>query len=811
MSKSSTAIRKTRVKSPLPPPVVETIEERSLPKVVDRSYVRYSTHAIKHRAIPDARDGLKPVQRRLLFTMDVLGLKPGGKHHKSAKVCGQCSGDYHPHGESVIYPTLVRLAQDWVMRYPLIDGQGNFGTVDGLSPAAMRYTEVRLAEAGFAAIDDVSEDAVDYLPNYTESLKEPTVMPSLLPNLLCNGGAGIAVGVACSFAPHNLREVAAVIREVATNSRVTVERIMELMPGPDFPTGGVLRGQTGVRQYYETGRGTVTLDGAWQIDEDSKSRRLTVVELPHGASPDKFAQEVAALVQAKKLEGVTDLKELSHRKDGIKHIKVCLTLAKSADTDLVVNTLLKHTCLRKTFSANHTVIIDGEAKEGVSIAELARAYINHRTEVTTRRCDHELSRIKRRLHIIEGLVLACSRIKEVVETVYTSDNPEHARTRLVEAGYVATHEQAEAVLELSLRRLTKLEASALESEASKLSKRATQLEHLLGSKKAMLNAVLAELDTLVKRLGDDRRTAIGPEPETLSVSKLVRDEPVTVVLTRDGYVRRVPRGQSVDAQPSDWVLDTTSLQDVVVFTSSGFAYRKPAHELPEPGKSKRGSHLAQVVNLTDADKPVAIFTADTLSKEKMILATTGGSIKRVDGTSFDLKQKNRPSIATKLREGDTLAFVFPCRASTDIMVVTSLGRAIRYPVSNVPVMGRAATGVTAMKLSVGDCVAQVAGVDADAEFDLVCVTAQGFAKKTPSSLYRCYSGRVAVGRIAIDGLKADRQGLVVGAAPVPAGGSFAVLLKSGECRSYKASQVRASDKPARLPEFPPDDVATSVA
>lgn len=801
---------KKRARIPSAAPVAEVIEERSLPKVVDKSYVRYSTHAIKHRAIPDARDGLKPVQRRLLYTMDVLGLKPGSKYHKSAKVCGQCSGDYHPHGESVIYPTLVRLAQDWVMRYPLIDGQGNFGTVDGLSPAAMRYTEVRLAEAGAGAIDDVGLDAVEYVPNYTDSLKEPTVMPALLPNLLCNGGSGIAVGVACSFAPHNLREVAAVIREVATNPKATVDRLLELMPGPDFPTGGVLRGQSGVRQYYETGRGTVTLDGVWELEEDAKSKRLVVTELPHGASPDKFAQEVADLVQSKKLEGVTDLKELSHRKGGVKHIKVCLTLAKSADSDLVANVLLKHTCLRTTFSVNHTVIIDGEARENVPLKDLARAYVEHRVEVTTRRSEHELARIRQRLHIIEGLIMACARIKEVVEAIYTSDSPEHARGRLVEGGFVNTEAQAEAVLELSLKRLTRLEAASLENERAKLEKRAGQLEHLLGSKKAMLSAALSALDDLVKRLGDDRRTVVRDEPEAISVHKLVKDEPVTVVVTRDGYIRRAPRGQAGETSPTDWVVDTTALQDVVVFTTGGFAYRKPAHELPEPGKQKRGTHLAQVVALAEGDRVVAVFSFDLLSREKLVLATAGGSIKRVDGNSFDLKQKNRANVATKLKEGDSLAFVFPCRSGADILVVTASGRAIRYPSSNVPVMGRSATGVNALRLSAGDTVAQVVGVPSDSEFDLVCVTSLGFAKKTPSSSYRCYSGRMAVGRLAIEGLKSGRHGVVAGAAALTAGAEFGVVLKSGSSAQFKAGQIRLSDKPVKLPEFPADEEVLAV-
>lgn len=765
------------------------IEEQSLPKVLDNSYVRYSTHAILQRAIPNSKDGLKPAQRRLLYSMYRLGLDDGTKYCKCAKICGQTSGDLHPHGESVIYPTLTRLVQDWVLRYPLIHGQGNFGTVDGLDAAAMRYTEARLSPYGVAVVDDVNTDAVDFQPNYTETDFEPLILPGLFPNLLCNGGSGIAVSIACNFAPHNLKEVASVIRECVTNKDVTVDRLIELMPGPDFPTGGIIRGQNSIRQYYTTGKGTITIDGFWETGVDSKGNKtITVNELPYGSSPDKLAQQVAELVQNKKLDGVVDLKELSHRKNGVKVIKVVLTLSKTADEQLVIRTLLRNTCLRNTFSVNQTAIVNGRASENVSIVDLALSYYNHRVLILKRRSEAELDKLTKRIHIIEGLVNICSKIREVVDLILDSESPSDAKERLIARNYVKSDEQATAVLEISLKKLTKLEINQLLEQKDQAEKRASKLEKLLISKSAMRDAVLKQLDDFVDKHGDERRTQIGDDAESVSPQDFIKKEDIVVSVNIDGYVRR-----NGNADIGSQYVETNTLNTIVFITDTGTAYCKPGHDIPCSGKGK-GTHIAQLIGCRPDENVIGVYDLEYAMGKTFVLITKDGQTKRINGAEFSSKKRTGITIM-KINNGSRLVGVMPCVDNGDLLVATEMGKGVCYPLSSVPIQGRNSNGVRAIKLSVGDKIAQAAVISQDFSGHIMFVASLGYVQKLPISKFKCYSGRQAIGKNTIDNVKFDRTGLVISAIPLSEGTPLVCHTKEGLSVVLNPSEIRESIKP----------------
>ncbi len=764
------------------------IQEQSLSFVLDESYVKYSTHAILQRAIPNSKDGLKPAQRRLLYSMFRLGLDDNSKYSKCAKICGQTSGDLHPHGESVIYPTLVRLVQDWVLRYPLIHGQGNFGTVDGLDAAAMRYTEARLSPYGIAIVDDVDNDSVDFKPNYTETDFEPVIMPGLFPNLLCNGGSGIAVSIACNFAPHNLREVASVIRECVINKNITPERILELMPGPDFPTGGVIRGQDTILQYYASGKGTIVIDGVWDTHVDSNGYKIiTVKELPYGSSPDKLAQQVSELVQNKKIDGVIDLKELSHRKDGVKIIKIAITLSKSADEQLVVRTLLRNTCLRNTFSVNQTAIVDGKATENVSIVELANSYYNHRACVLKKRSEAELIKLNKRNHILEGLVNICSKVREVVNLILDSESPDDAKNKLISSKYVSSEEQASAVLEISLKKLTKLEVNQLIEQKETVEKRIEKLEKLLSSKTAIRDAVLKQLDDFAQKYGDERRTIIGTNAEVVSAKDFIKQEDITISVTSDGYIRK-----NAPQESGSLYLQTNTFSTIVFITDVGTAYCRNGHEIPDNIKGK-GVHIAQIIGCKPAENVIGMYDLTVMGHNKFILMTKDGHTKRIKGSELYSKKRTGISIV-KLNENSKLINVIQSRDDGEIFVTTELGKGVCYPVSSIPVQGKTSSGVRAIKLSASDKIAQAIVFDKEFNGNVLCVTSLGYVQKLPIGKFKCYSGRQAVGKNTIDNIKVDRTGLVIGVAILD-NTPLTCQTKEGLTMAINTSEIRESTKP----------------
>jgi DNA gyrase subunit A len=515
----------------------DKITNTELVDALDQRFVTYANMSLEDRALPDARDGLKPSQRRVLVAMNDLGLTSRSATEKCAKICGDTSGNYHPHGEAVVYPTMFRLAQSWVMREPLVIGQGNFGNIDGDPPAAMRYTEAKMSLFGEAMLEDCSSEVVPYVPNYNEKRTEPTVLPGKFPNLLVNGAQGIAVGWATVLPPHNLREVVAVIRAYIKNPDITVAEVIQLMPGPDFPTGGKILGQDGIMGYYKDGRGSVRMEGRYEIFRSSKGvESIVITELPYQASPEQLSLEIESLVKDAKLTGISDLKNLSSKKNGI---QVVVEIARGNNSGLVLNNLLKNTCLRKTFSVNQTVKLDGRIVADVGVLQLVKAFVEHRKLVLTNKYKAELDKQLARIHILDGMIRVSQNIRAVVELIISSSGPEAAAEALIKQGYVETDIQAKAVLAIVLSQLTKLEASKITDEKTKREARVVWLRKILSDDKEILALVSREQDELSQKMGTDRKTEIVKTVIDIGNEDLVKDERLIISLTIDGYVRSI--------------------------------------------------------------------------------------------------------------------------------------------------------------------------------------------------------------------------------------------------------------------------------
>jgi DNA gyrase subunit A len=790
--------------------IQEDIKDRDFSDIFATEYMKYTYSVLEDRALPDARDGLKPSQRRILVTMNDLNIHSGSSYRKCAKICGTCSGDYHPHGEAIVYPTLVRLAQHWIMRYPLIDPQGNFGSPDpDCSAASMRYTESRLSKYGDAMLADLSQDVVDFEPNYNEERLEPTVLPSLLPNLLINGGSGIAVGMATKTAPHNLREISAVIKAYIENPNISASDIMKIMPGPDFPTGGVLLGQKGVKDYYETGRGSLQIEGIYSIESGDKgTQQIVITELPYGTSPEEFGKQIKSLVEGKKIDGIADFKDLSH------HFKTKLVvyLSKNSNANLVLNQLLKHTCLRINFSVNQTVLIDGIVAENVPIKKLVEVFINHRKDVLVRRWNAELVKSLNRVHILDGLINITQHIKKVVELIMASDSPESAMQMLIDKKYVETMEQSKAVLAITLRSLTKLEANNLIEEKNNLNERIIWLKDTLANTSKILKWIVQEQEKLAKTLGDDRRTKIGRDAEDIDQEDIIAEEQIIVSLTKDGYVKRLPLdtyrvqargGKGVtggnkreDDEMSD--IFVASTHDIIMFFSNkGILYKKKGYELPLGTRTGKGVHLANVLALGANEYVTNTIPVNTLDQDGfLVIITKNGLIKRSHLRDYNTVWKTKGFTAIKLNDGDELAFVEYTEGKKDVFIVTSLGRAIRYPESTVKISARVTKGVRALNLQHGDSIAQMLAILPQENPDIMIVTEMGFGKRVESSLYRCLTGRFSKGQNTINKVKADRNGRIVGACVVQGDDSIIILTTQGQVVQIPVESVRSVKKTA---------------
>ncbi|UCH34848.1 MAG: DNA gyrase subunit A [Armatimonadota bacterium] len=726
------------------------------------SFMQWAVSVIVSRALPDVRDGLKPSQRRILYAMHELNLGPSSAYRKCAKVCGDTQGNYHPHGQEVIYPTLARMAQDWNLRYPVVDGLGNFGSVDGDPPGAMRYTECRLSRYGVDMLADIDQRTVDFMPNFDQSRQEPLVLPSRFPNLLCNGSAGIAVGMATNIPPHNLGEVVDACVLLIDNESATLDEVMQVLPGPDFPTAGLILGMRGIREAYESGRGSIMMQARATIEPLERGRNAIIVtELPYGVNKAQLVQQIADQVRTKRLNGVAALRDESDRKG----MRIVVELKPDANPNVVLNHLYKHTRMRSVFPVN-TVALVGQTPRTLGIVGLLQQFLGHRREVVTRRAQYQLERAEERAHILEGYLVALKHIDEVIELIKKSPDPPTARSRLMER-FGLTEVQAQAILQLVLQRLTNLERSKIQEEYREVIKRINYLRDLLESPRKIMRVVKDELLELKEKLGDERRTRIHPdEAEDISIEDLIAEEDVVITVTRDGYIKRLPvdtyrtqgRGGKgvvgLTAKEEDTVehlFIASTHQYVLFFTNRGKVYRVRAHEIPAASRQARGTAIINLIPIEPGDVVTATRSVKDFAADRyLFMGTRQGMIKKTSLKEYDTRLKGG-IIAINLHQGDSLEWVKVTDGEQDMIIATRQGMAIRFPEKQARPMGRAAAGVRGIRLRPRD---EVVGMEVcRKDYDLLVATGNGYGKRTLLDEYR----KQARGGVGIKTLQVTRK------------------------------------------------------
>jgi DNA gyrase subunit A len=788
--------RKSKNEEPDPLQVKEDfVIEKEFVELLDDRFTNYAFAVMEDRALPDARDGLKPSQRRTLVAMNDLSLRSSGKTKKCAKICGDVSGNYHPHGEAVVYPTLVRMAQDWSLRYPLISPQGNFGSpAPEDKPAAMRYTEAKFSVFGDQMVSELSNQVVDYISNYNDEMTEPTVLPSLVPNLLINGCSGIAVGWATNMAPHNLREIANLVDAYIKNPDITVEEIMEIVPGPDFPLPCKILGNSGVKNYFTTGRGSVQLEGYHTIESERNGQQyIKVTALPYGGSAEGFCREIKDLVESKKIEGITNLKNLTNKKG----MDVRIWVHKSANTNVVLNLVLKHTCLRTNFSVNSTVLMEGKkVVENVPFIKLVETFVIHRKDVLTRKFNAELDKNNRRLHILDGLIGITSKIDAVIKLIREADDRNVAQQELIAQGFVKSPEQADAVLKITLGNLTKLDVNSMADEFAKLTKRNEWLSAQLASEKKMLGLISKEQLDIAEKLGDDRRSEIVPSMDDFNYEDLIKEEQIVISLTKDGYIKRVPadtfktqgrggkgviavKGREEDEAADIYVGSTHDL--FLFFTNQGNLLKKKGYEIPLSSRTNKGIHTANLLALAPEEKVSSTITLKSLDIDGyFIMITKNGLIKRSEIREYDTSLRKRGLKALTLREEDELVQVIHTSGQEDILLVTSNGMAVRYSEDNVRSVGRTGLGVRSMNLGNTDTIISMIKINPTVETDVLVITENGFGKKTNAGEYRALNGRYAKGSRTINNEAILKAGKIVSGVAIEEGKEFLVLTQKGK-------------------------------
>ena len=709
-----------------------------------QSFIEYSMSVITARALPDVRDGLKPVHRRILYAMNESGIFPNRPHKKSAWTVGEVIGKYHPHGDSAVYEAMVRLAQWFSMRTPLIDGHGNFGNIDGDGAAAMRYTESRLAKPAMELLRDLQKDTVDWQPNYDESLAEPQVLPARFPNLLVNGCGGIAVGMATNIPPHNLGETIEATCMLIDNPEATTEDLMTVMPGPDFPTGAVIMGTDGIREAYETGRGSITVRAKAHVETTKTGRsRLVFTEMPYQVNKGNLQEKIAQLVNDKRIEGISDLRDESNQKG----IRLVIELKKDVIPQVVLNNLYKFTQLQTTFGVINLALVNGVPK-CLTLREMLQHYIDHQVDVVTRRTRFDLKKAQARAHILEGYLLALDNIDEVIHIIRSSRTDAEASGRLVER-FGFTPEQTQAILEMRLRRLTGLSRDQIEEELAGLRRAIAYYEDLLANPVKILGVIKDEMREISRKFSDKRRTEISAEgTKDLNVEDLIADEDMVITVTHAGYVKRTPldtyraqkRGgkgvQGVNLKDEDFVEDlfVASTHDYVLFFSNkGKVYRLKVHELPIGQRTARGTAMVNLVPFAEGEHATAVITCRTFpDDEYLMFATVNGTVKKTAMSAYDRTRRDG-IIAINLREGDELVNVRRVREGDKVMLVSTDGKAIMFPESEVRPMGRDTSGVRGITLK-GD--AKMLGMEiTNGNGDLFVITEKGYGKRTPVSDY----------------------------------------------------------------------------
>lgn len=730
------------------PNIFDKIHEIDLKKTMEKSYIDYAMSVIASRALPDVRDGLKPVQRRVLYSMTELNNGPDKPHRKSARIVGDTMGKYHPHGDSSIYGALVNMAQRWSMRYMLVDGHGNFGSIDGDGAAAMRYTEARLSKISVEMLADIYKDTVDFIPNFDETEKEPTVLPSRFPNLLVNGGTGIAVGMATNIPPHNLREVIAAVVKIIDNQveegrQTSMEEILQIIKGPDFPTGAEILGTRGIEEAYRTGRGKIRVRAVTNIETAPNGKsHIIVTELPYLVNKARLIEKIAELVKTKKIDGITGITDESNREG----IRINIELRRDVNANVLLNQLLKHTQLQDSFGVIMLALVNNEPKV-LNILQMLEYYLDHQKDVVTRRTKYDLNKAEERAHILEGLLKALDHIDEVIRIIRGSANVAEAKRVLMER-FELTDPQAQAIVDMRLRALTGLEREKLENEYKELEAKIAELRAILADENKLLGVIKKEILVISEKYGDDRRTKIGFDDD-MSVEDLISDDDTVIAMTNLGYIKRMSvdnfksqnRGgkgikgmQTIDEDFIEDLLMTTNHHYIMFFTNTGRCYRIKAYEIPEAGRTARGTAIVNLLQLQPGEKVTAAIPMREIDDDKyLFMATKGGMVKKTRMCEYSNMRKTGLQ-AILLREGDELIEVKVTDNTEDIFLATKFGMSIRFKETDARITGRVSYGVIGMKLDEGD---EVIGMQMASQGEYMLVASEkGYGKRTRISEFK---------------------------------------------------------------------------
>jgi DNA gyrase subunit A len=781
-----------------------------------KSYLDYAMSVIIGRALPDVRDGLKPVHRRILYAMYKEGITSDKRYIKCAGVVGEVIKKYHPHGDAAVYDTLVRMAQDFNMRYPLIDGQGNFGSIDGDPAAAYRYTECRLARLAEELLADIEKETVDFVPNFDESTEEPTVLPTRVPNLLINGSDGIAVGMATKIPPHNLTEIIEAAILLINKPGASIDEVLSLVPGPDFPTGAYIYGKSGIRSAYATGRGQFTMRSKAAIERPTKDKQqIVITEIPYQVNKAKVIERIAQLVQDKKIDGISDVRDESDREG----MRIVVELKRGEQPEVILNNLYKHTQLQETFGMIMLAIVNGQPRT-LSLMDAIQLFIDHRVNVVRRRTAYELRKAEERAHILEGFLKALGNLDAIIKLIRASKTPKEAKDGLM-ARFEFTDRQAQAILELQLQRLTALEREKIQQEFDELQKKITEYREILASEKALKKVIIHELRDIQKEYGDVRRTEIIEEQAEFKLEDLIADEDVVITVSHAGYLKRTPlsayrqqgRGGKgrlgMKTREEDFVehlFIASTHSYILVFTNTGKMYWLKVYEIPDVGAAGRGKNIVNLVSLDSKEKVAAFAAVKELPDEPrdvtiqgesyaaegyVTLVTRLGLIKKTRLAEFS-NPTSRGIIAMKIEEGDELIAAKLTSGRDTIFLATHEGMAIRFPESDVRDMGRAAYGVYAMDLAKDD---YIVGMEIVGEKELILsVTEKGYGKRTPITEYRLQS---RAGKGIINVKTAERNGKVVGVLSVTEESEVMLISQQGKITRLDASTIRESGRSAQ--------------
>ena len=802
------------------------VQQVDIDSQMREAYLDYAMSVIVARALPDARDGLKPVHRRILYAMHELGIRSNSAYKKSARIVGEVLGKFHPHGDSAVYETMARMAQDFSMRYMLVDGQGNFGSVDGDAPAAMRYTEARLHRLAEELLADIDKDTVDFGPNFDDSLEEPLVLPARVPNMLLNGTAGIAVGMATNIPPHNLREltdaIIYLIDNYETMDDIPLDELMKRIPGPDFPTGGIIVGREGIESAYGTGRGRLVVRGVAHIEEGKSGRHeIIITEIPFQVNKSTLIERIAELVREDRIDQISDLRDESDQRG----MSIVIELKRGAQPKKVLNQLYKYTALQSTFGVQLLALVDGEPRT-LPLKRALQIFIEHRQTVIVRRTDFELRKARARQHILDGYLIALANLDAVIETIRESQDADIAKENLVRR-FKLSELQAQAILDMQLRRLAALERWKIEEEHKQVTEQIARLEDLLASPKKILALIQDDMRDLAEKYGDDRRTRIAAEAtETLSEADLVQDEAVLISLTERGYVKRVAasafRSQSRGGRgvmghttkEEDTIvalIPARSLDTMLFFSDWGKVYSEKVYQIPDADRAAKGIPLVNVLSLGPNERiTAAIAVSDFSAHGFCVLSTIRGKVKRVVMEEFAAV---RPSglIAMTLDDGDKLGWARLTSGNDEVIFVTEQGQALRFSENKIRSMGRQAAGVQAIRLLNGDCVTSMDVVEKDGS--LLVITSTGFGKQTPLSAYTP-KGRATNGISTIDQKALKDIGKIVAARVIQQADDLTIITSNGVAIRIKVRDVRQAGRSTRgvhLIKPQPGDSVASVA